>query len=218
MTVRQMRNRPTPVAFGLIGLAVLLFVAPRLVPSLSEGDIYQYLAQANWLVSDGEWWRIISAALLHASASHLLFNMWALYIFGPQLERQIGSVAFFVLYVSTAAAGGAVAYFLGDEGTLLVGASGAIFGLFGVWLVGSWRIRHTPAGAALYRQLLILLGINAVFSFVVPRISWQGHLGGFLAGLAIGYFWGQLERKTVAGRTAIAAAIGVLALLSVIVA
>jgi membrane associated rhomboid family serine protease len=211
-------NRPTPVTYGLIGVAVLLFIVPRVGASISEGDIYQYLAQANWLVADGEWWRIITAALLHASASHLLFNMWALYIFGPQLERQIGSATFLVLYVSTAAAGGAVAYFLGDERTLLVGASGAIFGLFGVWLVGSWRIRHTPAGAALYRQLVILLGINAVFSFVVPRISWQGHLGGFLAGLAIGYFWGLLERKTAAGRTAIAAAIGLMALLAVIVA
>lgn len=224
VTARQLMNRPTPVAFGLIGVAVLLFVAPRVVPSLAEATvpwardlIEQYAAQANWLVADGEWWRVLGAAFLHGSSTHLLFNMWALYIFGPQLERQIGSVAFFVLYLSTAAAGGAAAFFLSDRITLLVGASGAIFGLFGVWLVGSWRMRHTRAGAALYRQLLFLLGINAIFSFVVPRISWQGHLGGFLAGLAIGYFWGLVEKKTVATRTAIAAAVGVISLLSVIV-
>lgn len=225
VTARQLMNRPTPVAFGLIGVAVLLFVAPRVVPALAEttvvwsGDlIEQYAAQANWLVGDGEWWRVLTAAFLHGSSTHLLFNMWALYIFGPELERQLGSVAFAVLYLSTAAAGGAAAFFLSDEITLLVGASGAIFGLFGVWLVGSWRVRHTRAGAALYRQLLVLLGINAVFSFVVPRISWQGHLGGFVAGLAIGYLWGRAPQRTPAVRAAIAAAVGFVSLLAVIIA
>ena len=90
--------------------------------------------------------------------------------------------------------------------------------MFGVWLVGSWRVRHTRAGAALYRQLLVLLGINAVFSFVVPRISWQGHLGGFVAGLAIGYLWGRAPQRTPAFRTAIAAGVGFVSLLAVIVA
>jgi len=225
ISARQLVNRPTPVAFGVIGVAVLLFVAPRVMPGLAEPTvrwahdlIEQYAAQANWLVADGEWWRVLTAAFLHGSSTHLLFNMWALYVFGPELERQVGSFTFGVLYLSTAAAGGAAALFLSDEITLLVGASGAIFGLFGVWLVGSWRIRHTRAGAALYRQLLVLLGINAVFSFVVPRISWQGHLGGFVAGLAIGYLWGQLETKTVFNRAGIAGAVGLLAMLLVIVA
>ncbi len=224
VSARQLLNRPTPVSFGLIGVAVLLFVAPRVVPGLAEPTVQwardlieQNAAQANWLVADGEWWRVLTAAFLHGSSTHLLFNMWALYVFGPELERQIGSSTFAVLYLSTAAAGGAAAYLLSAEFTVLVGASGAIFGLFGVWLVGSWRVRHTRAGAALYRQLIILLGINAVFSFVVPQISWQGHLGGFLAGLAIGYLWGQVPNKTTMNRTAIAAAVGLVALFLVIV-
>lgn len=223
VTARQLANRSTPVAFGLIAIAVVIFAAPRLLPSLAQatvpwaGDlIEQNAAQANWLVAAGEWWRVLTAAFLHGSATHLLFNMWALYVFGPELERQVGSATFAVLYLATAAAGGAAAYFLSEELTLLVGASGAIFGLFGVWLVGSWRIRHTRAGAALYRQLLILLGINAVFSFAVPRISWQGHLGGFLAGMLIGFLWGLLPRKTQPARAGVAAAVGVLALLFVI--
>ena len=225
VTARQLMNRPTPVAFGLIGVAVLLFVAPRVIPGLTDTTvrwardlIEQYAAQANWLVADGEWWRILSAAFLHGSSTHLLFNMWALYVFGPELERQLGSAAFAVLYLSTAAAGGATAYFLSDEITLLVGASGAIFGLFGVWLVGSWRVRHTRAGAALYRQLLVLLGINAVFSVAVPRISWQGHLGGFVAGLLIGYLWGLVPQKTASTRAGIAAGVGIVSLLAVILA
>lgn len=223
VTARQLMNRPTPVAFTLIGISILLFVAPRLAPGLTDPTvrwardvIEQYAAQANWLVADGEWWRVLTAAFLHGSATHLLFNMWALYIFGPELERQVGSLTFATLYLATAAAGGAAAFFLSDEITLLVGASGAIFGLFGVWLIGSWRIRHTRAGAALYRQLLVLLGINAVFSFAVPRISWQGHLGGFVAGLLIGYLWGRMQTKTTSNRTSIAAAVGVLAVVAVI--
>lgn len=223
VTARQLMNRPTPVAFSLIGISVVLFVVPRVAPGLADPTvrwardlIEQYAAQANWLVADGEWWRVLTAAFLHGSSTHLLFNMWALYIFGPELERQVGSLTFATLYLATAAAGGAAAFYLSDEITLLVGASGAIFGLFGVWLIGSWRIRHTRAGAALYRQLLVLLGINAVFSFAVPRISWQGHLGGFVAGLLIGYLWGQMPTKTTSNRTSIAAAVGVLAILAVI--
>jgi membrane associated rhomboid family serine protease len=209
----------------LIAVAVLLFIAPRVIPGLAEstvrwaGDLVeQNAAQANWLVTEGEWWRILTAAFLHGSSTHLLFNMWALYVFGPELERRLGSVTFAVLYLSTAAAGGVAAFFLSDEFTLLVGASGAIFGLFGVWLVGSWRVRHTRAGAALYRQLLVLLGINAVFSFVVPRISWQGHLGGFLAGLAIGYAWGRMAKPTPTARVAVAAVVGAAAMLLAILA
>lgn len=223
VTARQLMNRPTPVAFSLIGISVVLFVVPRVAPGLADPTarwardlIEQYAAQANWLVADGEWWRVLTAAFLHGSSTHLLFNMWALYIFGPELERQVGSLTFATLYLATAAAGGAAAFYLSDEITLLVGASGAIFGLFGVWLIGSWRIRHTRAGAALYRQLLVLLGINAVFSFAVPRISWQGHLGGFVAGLLIGYLWGQMPTKTTSNRTSIAAAVGVLAIIAVI--
>jgi membrane associated rhomboid family serine protease len=223
VTARQLMNRPTPVAFSLIGISVVLFVVPRVAPGLADPTvrwardlIEQYAAQANWLVADGEWWRVLTAAFLHGSSMHLLFNMWALYIFGPELERQVGSLTFATLYLATAAAGGAAAFYLSDEITLLVGASGAIFGLFGVWLIGSWRIRHTRAGAALYRQLLVLLGINAVFSFAVPRISWQGHLGGFVAGLLIGYLWGQIPTKTTSNRTSIAAAVGVLAIIAVI--
>lgn len=223
VSARRVMRRPTPVSFVLIGVAVFFYVAPLLIPSLGDVSvrwagslIEEYAAQANWLVADGEWWRILTAAFLHGSATHLLFNMWALYVFGPELERQVGSATFIALYLATAAAGGAAAYWLSEVNTVLVGASGAIFGLFGVWLVGSWRIRHTRAGAALYRQLLVLLGINAFFSFAVPRISWQGHLGGFLAGMLIGFLWGTIKDKTTANRASVALGVGVLALFSVI--
>lgn len=223
VSARQLMNRPTPVAYGVIAVAVVLYLLPTFAPGLVEPTtrwarnlIEEYAAQANWLVAEGEWWRVLTAAFLHGSSMHLLFNMWALYLFGPQLERQVGSATFGILYLSTAAAGGAAAFYLSPEGTFLVGASGAIFGLFGVWLVGSWRMRHTPAGSALFRQMLVLLGINAFFSIAVPRISWQGHLGGFLAGLAIGYLWGKMPKASPANRSAVAAAIGLVALISVI--
>ena len=99
-------NRPTPVAFSLIGISVVLFVVPRVAPGLADPTvrwardlIEQYAAQANWLVADGEWWRVLTAAFLHGSSTHLLFNMWALYIFGPELERQVGSLTFATLYL-----------------------------------------------------------------------------------------------------------------------
>jgi membrane associated rhomboid family serine protease len=143
--------------------------------------------------------------------------MWALYAFGPQLERQVGGAPFAALYVSSALAGGALFYLLGGAGAA-VGASGAIFGLFGAWLAASYRGRHTLAGAAGLRQLLVLLAINLALPLVFPAIAWQAHLGGLAAGVAITTLWGSPRlRANTAGRTAVAAAVGVGALVAVIV-
>ena len=194
-----------------------LFLVGLLLPRLGD-PIAAALAQVNFLVAEGEWYRLVTAAFLHAPTFyHILFNMWALYVFGPQLERQVGSAAFAALYLSAAAAGGAAAYFLGSPRDVLVGASGAIFGLFGVWLWNAFRARGTPVGRAQLTQLLVLLGINAVLGFSIANISWQGHLGGLLAGILIGVLWSGPARSTTPGRRAlVAAAVGVGAILSVI--
>ncbi len=212
-------TRTAPVTFTFIGISVLFFLINLLLPTIYE-DLFVLFAQSNFLVDQGEWWRLFTAAFLHArSFYHILFNMWALYVFGPQLERQVGSPAFAALYLSSAAAGGAVAFFLGNPGDVLVGASGAIFGLFGVWLWNAFRARGTPVGRAQLTQLLVLLGINAVLGFTFANISWQGHLGGLLAGILIGALWSSPAVARQPGRrVTAAAAVGVVTVLLVILA
>ncbi len=197
----------------IIAIAVAVYVMARFVPA--SGQALVWLVQDNRLVAEGEWWRLFGAALLHASTLHLAFNMYALYLFGPAIERRYGPAPFLGLYLASAAAGGATAFWLGGPDDLLVGASGAIFGVFGVWLYLSSSRRHTPQGRAMYNQMLFLLALNAVVPFLVPRVSWQGHLGGLVAGVVLGWLYENVPGRHAPQRVMAAAAVALAAILSV---
>jgi rhomboid protease GluP len=181
-------------------------------------EIFVALAQDNQAVAVGEWWRIFTVVLLHGSITHILFNMWALYTLGPQIEREVGAGPFLALYLSTAAAGSAFAFHLGDLSDVSVGASGAIFGLFGIWLASAVRRRNTRVGRAILNQLGFLLLINAAIPFFIRNVSWQGHLGGLVGGFALGWTWSQL-RGDNAGllRTLSAVAVAAVSIISVLI-
>jgi len=214
---RQAFARPSfgsaPVTMSLIAVTAAIFLIGFLSPE-ADRTLFVNLAQLNVLVAAGEWWRVFSAALLHGSVMHILFNMYALYLFGPRMEQQVGSPAFATLYVACAGAGGAAAYvMLGIDSPPMVGASGAIFGLFGAWMFVAWKIRSTPGGRSMFTNLLVLLAINLALPLFVPNIAWQAHLGGFVAGLGIALLWSVFavgKPNAVAIRTAIAG--GVIAL------
>lgn len=189
---------------GILVVTVLMYFLQRWVGGPLVHD--------SLLVAQGEFWRIFTTALLHASFAHILFNMWALYVLGPQVERGVGSRAFFALYIASAGMGGVAAQFLTPGAFLAVGASGAVFGLFGVWLNLAVRRRNTAWGRSLLSQLGFILLINAALPIIFPRISWQAHLGGFAAGFLIGELWSRVkgERAEVI-RTVIAATVAALA-------
>lgn len=116
---------------------------------------------------------------------HLLFNMYALWVTGQVLEPVLGRLRFTALYLLSALGGSVAVLLLADPNAQswlvpVLGASGAVFGLFGALLVVLRRFKGNA------NQILILLGINFVISFVVPNISWQGHLGGLVVGAAMG--------------------------------
>lgn len=209
-----------PVAFTVLGASVAIHMLTLLAPAVWQ-EVFLRGAQINEAVAAGEWYRLVSAAFLHSEAglTHILFNMFALYLFGPQIERQAGSVAFAALYLASAVSGGAAFYLL-NPGGIAVGASGAIFGLFGAWLAASVRTRHTPAGRAGLRQLLFLLAINLALPLFVPRIAWEAHLGGLAAGFLIALAWFPLARTPRAEvlRTLVAGGVGVGALALVLLA
>lgn len=182
----------TPVTMGVIGVTVAFFLLQLLRLPIAD-TLFQSLAMSNFLVLQGEWWRMLTVVLLHANLMHILFNMWAVYVLGPQIERELGGVRFLALYLASAAAGSAFAFFLGDLRDVGVGASGAIFGLFGVWLASAVRRRNTAYGRYLLSQLGVILAINAAIPFIVRNVSWQAHLGGLLAGFLIGYVWALIR-------------------------
>ncbi|MDR6416652.1 rhomboid family intramembrane serine protease [Pseudarthrobacter sulfonivorans] len=173
------------VTFGIIALCALMYVLQWLVP---DEWIYQNLAFANIFAAPEfgqfEPWRMLTAAFLHSQGFilHIVLNMYMLWIFGQALEPLMGRARFLALYLISAV-GGSVGYLALTPGyepgvplTGVVGASGAIFGLFGAMLLVQ---RHRGGDT---RQLWVLIAINGVIGFVVPQIAWQAHLGGLIAG------------------------------------
>ncbi len=219
----------TPVTFTLIAISLALFVAGFVSREIDE-VFTEFLALGDFVRQDGilfvtsldnvDPWRVLTSAFLHANLTHILFNMYALYLFGPRLEREAGSAPYALTYAASAAAGGAAFIALrAGETTLAVGASGAVFGLFGVWLVATFRMRRNPAGRAMFNQLIVLLGINAALPLFIPNIAWEAHAGGLVAGALIGYLWGQLAAgkvNSVKIRTVIAGAVFVVAMAVVV--
>ena len=105
--------------------------------------------------------------------------MWALIFVGPALERQLGRLRYTAVYLVSALGGSVLYYLVGPTNVEALGASGAIFGLFGAWFVLARRLRLDN------RQIVILIVLNLVISFAVPGIAWQAHVGGLVAGAAL---------------------------------
>jgi rhomboid protease GluP len=181
------------VTYFIIAVSVAIFALGFLNGDLRE-EILLSLAQINGLVAVGEWWRIFTPILVHAAAFHILFNMMALYQLGPTIERRIGPANYLLLYLACAGVGGVFAFRLGSMDDALVGASGAIFGLFGLWLHAALRAWGTEFSRRVLGSFGITLALNAALPLIYPQISWQGHLGGFLAGLLIGEAWFRLPQ------------------------
>jgi len=128
-------------------------------------------------VAQGGWWRLITAAFLHASIIHIGFNMFALWVIGAPVEHYLGRARFLGLYFVAGLAGSAGALLQAPYG-VTVGASGAIFGILGAMLILEWHLTGRLAGNA-----MTMIVINLAISFAVPGISWGGHVGGLIAGI-----------------------------------
>jgi membrane associated rhomboid family serine protease len=178
--VKSALQASAPVVMGIIITCVVVYVL-----QLSSARVTNEFVMDPNLVRQGEWWRLFTAMFLHTPNSflHILFNMYVLYIYGPQVEQVFGHARFAVLYVGAGLAGSAGSYAFGScIGS--VGASGAIFGVVGVLLVHYYNRRQTQAA----NSLLVFIGINLMLGFFVfPNIDNAAHLGGLVGGLALGY-------------------------------
>jgi len=128
-------------------------------------------------VANGDWWRLITATFLHGSLLHLGFNMLALWILGTQIENYLGSKNFLLLYFVSAIGGSLASFYFSPPATFSIGASGAIFGLMGAFIVIGKKLRADVS------QIMVLLLINVVLGFTVSGIDWRAHLGGLVAGV-----------------------------------
>lgn len=194
------------VTFTLIGINILLFVIELAKPSL--GTDWAMLGYASYGpggaphgVAAGEWYRLLTSAFLPPAVTggggfgglglmDIVFNMYALLIVGPALERALGPVRFIAVYLISAVGGSVMYYYLAASNALALGASGAIFGLFGAWFVLARKLRVDARGIS------TVIAINLVISFVWRgTIAWQAHIGGLLAGALITAAYVYAPRK-----------------------
>lgn len=214
----KVSDRPV-VTYTLVALCVIAYVV-----ELGYNNIVDYGAMVGYLpdstihavigVTVGDWYRLLTSAFLHElpgsgiGLTHIVFNMWALIVVGPSLERVFGRVRFLAVYLVSALAGSVLFYILAKPEAVAFGASGAIFGLFGAWFVLARRLRLDA------RQVVLLIVLNLGITFFVHGIAWQAHVGGLIAGAALTAAYVYAPR---ANRTLIQAA-ATIAMLAIIVA
>ena len=157
-------------------------------------------------------WRMITAGFVHSPDSfwHILLNAYSIYIFGRVIEPMLGPVRFLVLYLVSIFGGSAMVLWLGEPVVPVVGASGAFFGLMGAYLI---MLRAIGDNSGL---LVGLIAVNLAFGFLVPGISWQGHLGGLLAGMAVTGVYARTRYKSgLSQKIQVLGVIGLIALATV---
>lgn len=169
-----------------------LFDGPS-VPRLFDLGALQPLAIAN-----GQYWRLFTAMFLHAGLLHIGFNAYALYLFGSMIESNLGKTRFVLIYFVSGFVASASSYAFGDVTGVAVGASGAIFGIFGAFIAYNYRRRHLAMASANLRWAATLLVLNAFLALGFGAIDWRAHVGGLVAGVAAGFVaegWGPASRR-----------------------
>ena len=138
------------------------------------------LAGGAWQagVASGAWWQVLTSAFTHVAPMHLGMNMISLWFLGPPMEAALGRARFLAVYLLSALTASAAVMWFAESTTQTLGASGAVFGLIGSLVVVGLKVK------ADLRIAFIWLGINLAFTFLNPGISWQGHIGGLVGGLA----------------------------------
>lgn len=183
---------------AIIGVCVVVYLLQRLVPGFTNAWVFSPVAGSI------EPWRFLTAAFLHSPTSllHIVFNMVALWMVGPFLEVSLGRLRYVTLYLVSAVAGSVGMLLAADlAGTVQawntqgLGASGAVFGLFGAVLVVLRRTGRSAGG------IVGVIVLNVIIGFVVPGIAWQAHLGGLAAGALLGaaYAYAPRDRRRLVG-------------------
>lgn len=166
----------------MIHLIIFIFTS---VPYLDDLEWFKYLAGNNEMILAGEYWRLITPIFVHLGFSHILFNSFSLIIFAPALERTLGSFTFIIVYLVAGIAANIATLLIQPAYFTHVGASGAIFGLFGIYLAFVFfkkGLIHSND-----QQIIIPIAVvSVIMTFLQPNINITGHIFGLISGILIG--------------------------------
>lgn len=206
---------PGLVTRVLIGINVAVFIATTasganaLSGNTGSSTIYNRFALIPIDVAHGQWYRLITAAFLHYGLLHIGFNMFALWITGPQLEAVLGRLRFAALYLLAGIGGSILSVALGPFNEQAAGASGAIFGLFAALYIVARHLNLQAGGIA------ATIVFNLIFTFSVSNIDWRGHVGGLVVGAAVAAIFAYAPKGASRDRLQAAGVIGVAVVLAV---
>ena len=176
------RYYPLVSALVIIHLVLWLFIDFLQLPLAH--DLFNWGVGNNYLISEGEYWRLITPIFLHGGLTHALFNSFSLVLFGPALEQMLGKTKFIVAYFGAGLIGNIAALLIAPPSYSHVGASGAIFGLFGIYVFMISFRKHLidPANGQIVMTIFI---IGLVMTFLRPGINIYAHVFGFIGGFVL---------------------------------
>ena len=181
-----------PIVTTFLALNIVIFlltVLPIVGHSIRNAGL-----GVNYLVTEGEWWRLITPMFLHGGIMHILFNMFCLFVFGPELEKIMGRMRFVTLFMLAGILSNVATYFLQDPYYTHLGASGAIFGIFGAY---GALVYYTRSSMPELRQIILpIIAISIVMTFIQPGINATAHVTGLIVGFLIGLSYFNPKRIT----------------------
>ncbi|MFD1927706.1 rhomboid family intramembrane serine protease [Sporosarcina siberiensis] len=171
-----------PIVTFLLAANIIIFILTML-PFIGPA-IYGAGMGVNAYIAAGEWWRFFTPMFLHAGFMHLLFNMFFLFVFGPELEKLAGKTRFLTIYLLSGIFGNVAVFFLKDLGYAHVGASGAIYGILGAF---GALVYYTKKMLPELRQVILpIIAIGVVMTFLQDNINVTAHIVGLIVGFLIG--------------------------------
>jgi len=179
-----------PITYGLIAINIAVFLWCALQPDpFSSQSLVDLGATYGWYIaSRGEWWRVITGMFLHGGFTHIALNMFSLYIVGKVAEELFGRGEYLLLYFASGIVGASASVMMHPEG-LSVGASGAIFGIFGA--IAGYALAYRHALGERFKRFMREFGgvliLNLILGFSIPGIDMSAHIGGLIVGFVGGY-------------------------------
>lgn len=168
-----------PIVSAIVAIHLALYFLTFLTP-----ELMQFGVGANYLVDAGEYWRLVTPIFFHAGFGHMLFNSFSLVLFGPELERRLGTWKFLLAYVGTGVMANMATYLLEPPHYTHLGSSGAIFGLFGIYLYLVFY-RKDLIDQANAQLVLTIVVIGLLMTFFRGNVNVSAHLFGLASGFAI---------------------------------
>ncbi|MEK4487435.1 rhomboid family intramembrane serine protease [Psychrobacillus sp. FSL H8-0484] len=179
-----------PVVSTLLALNIAIYILTSM-PVIGN-QLFNLGVHFNLLISEGEYWRLVTPIFLHASLSHLLFNMFSLFIFGPELEQIAGKARFLTIYLLAGLIGNVATYLIHDWNYTSVGASGAIYGMLGAFAA---LVYYTKNFLPQLKQIIIpIIVIGVIMTFIQPGINTTAHIAGLITGFVIGIIYFHPKR------------------------